>query len=287
MMAFCHQPARTAHRRPAVLPALLIVLSLQAAVSASVALDLPRKTTVMPEPTPILWTTGAGKWVGYWGRRERVFCPADGKLEGAWGTDVYTDDSSICTAAVHAGLLSVKQGGAVTIEMRPDVGQYSGTMRNGVRTGDWMEPWTGAYVFVRNRTAAEPAIAAGSHMQADSWSGQAGRIVTFACSPNFELHTVYGTDVYTDDSYVCSAAVHRGLITQKTGGMVSIQLLEGDRTFTASSRNGVTSLPQESWAGQSYIFVATPPGTPPPPNPDTPYDRAPVGGGHPDSGAQL
>ena len=113
-------------------------------------------------PVAVTWTTGGGRWVGYWGRRESVLCPGGGHIEGVWGTDIYTDDSSICTAAVHAGLLTTKDGGTVTIEMRPDAGQYGGSVRNGVRTGDWMEPWTGAYVFVRNRQTAEPAIAATS-----------------------------------------------------------------------------------------------------------------------------
>jgi hypothetical protein len=283
-----HQPKRSAG--PAWALALAALLSLHEGqdVAAFVAPELSQETSAAPEPALIAWTTGAGKWVGYWGRRETVRCPAGGTLEGAWGTDVYTDDSSICTAAVHAGLIAAKAGGVVTIEMRPDVGQYSGSARNGVRTGDWMEPWTGAYVFVRNHTTVAPAIAAGSLMQAASWPGQAGRILTFACGPNFELHTVYGTDVYTDDSYICSAAVHRGLITQKNGGMVTIKLLQGETTFVASSRHGVTSLSQESWQGQSYAFVATPPDTPAPPTPDTPFDRAPAGGDRPpDSGAQL
>ncbi len=170
----------------------------------------------------------------------------------------------------------MKDGGKVTIEMRPDVGQYGGSVRNGVRTGDWMEPWTGAYVFVRNHATVEPAIAATGLLQADSWSGQTGRVLTFACEPQFELHTVYGTDVYTDDSYICSAAVHRGLITQKTGGLVTIQLLNGRHSFAASSRNGVTSLALDAWKGHSYTFVATPPDTPPPPTADTPFERAPA-----------
>lgn len=237
---------------------------------------LPHEVSVRTSPLPISWTTGTGKWVGFWGRRETVLCPAGGKLEGAWGTDIYTDDSSICTAAVHAGLISAKDGGSVTIEMRPDAGQYAGSTRNGVRTGDWMEPWTGAYVFVRNAAGAEPAIAADGHMQADSWRGQTGRVISFACRPRFELHTVYGTDVYTDDSYVCSAAVHRGLIMQQQGGIVTIKLLEGHQSFQASSRHGVTSLGLDGWHSQSFMFVATPPDTPFPPTTDTPFDRAPV-----------
>ena len=233
-------------------------------------------------PIPITWTTGTGKWVGYWGRRETVLCPAGGQLEGAWGTDIYTDDSSICTAAVHAGLISIQEGGQATIEMRPDYGQYAGSARNGVQTGDWMEPWTGAYVFVKHHSSIEPAIAATSLMQADSWTGQAGRVLTFACGPHIELHTVFGTDVYTDDSYICSAAVHRGVITQQSGGLATIQLLNGHMEFAASTRNGVTSLAQASWKGHSYMFVATPSDTPQPPTAAAPFDRAPAAAVTPD-----
>lgn len=236
---------------------------------------VPHEAGARTAPAPINWTTGTGKWVGFWGRRETVLCPAEGKLEGAWGTDIYTDDSSICTAAVHAGLITTREGGIVTVEMRPDAGQYTGSTRNGVRTGDWMEPWTGAYVFVRS-LGAEPAIEADEYMKADSWRGQTGRVLSFACRPRFELHTVFGTDVYTDDSYVCSAAVHRGLITQRQGGTVTIKLVEGQQSFEASSRNGVTSLALDGWHGQSYIFVATPPDTPAPPTTATPFERAPI-----------
>jgi hypothetical protein len=156
------------------------------------------------------------------------------------------------------------------IEMRPDPGRYAGSVRNGVRTGDWLEPWTGAYVFVRDPETVEPAITAGSHMQAVSWHGQVGRVLSFACEPYFQLHPVYGTDIYTDDSYICSAAVHRGLVTQRAGGTVTIKLLAGQTSFVASSRNGVASLALDDWKGQSYMFVATPPGTPPPPTAETP-----------------
>ncbi len=226
--------------------------------------------------------------MGYWGRRESVLCPGGGKPQGAWGTDVYTDDSSVCTAAVHAGLISVEDGGAVTIEMRPDVGQYGGSVRNGVRTGDWMEPWTGAYVFVRDHATIEPAIAATSLTQVDSWAAQAGRVLTLSCVPYVELHTVYGTDVYTDDSYVCSAAVHAGVISQRAGGLVTVKLESGVTSFLPSTRHGVTSQASEGWQGQSFRFVATPPGTPPPPTAETPFDRAPANMVPPlESGARL
>ena len=61
--------------------------------------------------------------------REELTCRC-GKTEGGadvWGTDVYTDDSSICTAAVHAGLIEADDGGEVTFELAPGRDEYTGS----------------------------------------------------------------------------------------------------------------------------------------------------------------
>lgn len=64
-----------------------------------------------------------------------------------WGTDVYTNDSSVCTAAVHAGLIDFEAGGVVVIEMRPGESSYIGTTANGVTTQSYGS-WGGSFVFV-------------------------------------------------------------------------------------------------------------------------------------------
>lgn len=43
-------------------------------------------------------------------------CPPNGALSASvWGTTIYTDDSSICTAAVHAGVITRERGGTVRV----------------------------------------------------------------------------------------------------------------------------------------------------------------------------
>jgi hypothetical protein len=88
------------------------------------------------------------------GQRFTFICPANGTLRSAWGTDVYTDDSSIATAAVHSGLITVSQGGTVTIEIRPGQASYTGSTRNGVTSGTYGS-WDGSYIFIR---AGSPTI---------------------------------------------------------------------------------------------------------------------------------
>jgi hypothetical protein len=140
-----------------------------------------------------------------------------------------------------------------------------------------MEPWNGAFVFIWGEAlhGPEPAIAANGTAQVDSWAGQVGRVLTFQCIGPLEMHSVFGTDTYTDDSSVCSAGVHAGLITQRSGGTVSVKLMQGVESFPGSTRNGVTSYPSDSWKGQSFSFVATPPDTPPAPTESTPYLKPP------------
>jgi hypothetical protein len=61
-----------------------------------------------------------------------------------WGTGVYTSDSPLATAAVHAGLLKAGQTGVVKVTIVPPLAAYMGSTQNGVTTSDY-GPWPGAY----------------------------------------------------------------------------------------------------------------------------------------------
>ncbi len=93
------------------------------------------------------WSASAEAHRGEDGRQFSYSCPPNGQAYTVWGTDVYTDDSSICNAAVHAGLFSRADGGRVTIEIRPGRASYSGSTRNGATTLDYGE-WGGSFVVV-------------------------------------------------------------------------------------------------------------------------------------------
>ncbi len=261
-----------AHRLP-VLAACVAVLSGLSWSSARGSIELPHDPGVTPPPIPVSWSTSTSKWQGQFGRRETLLCPANGTPRSAFGTDIYTDDSSVCTAAVHAGLITPRDGGAVTIEVRPDQSQYLGSERNGIQSGDWFDMWPASFIFLWGDAldSPAPAIQASSATQLDSWNGQAGRVLTFHCPARFELQPVSGTDVYTDDSAVCSAAVHAGVIKQAHGGMVTVKLQAEPSSFSASTRHGITSFAMDGWKGQSFTFVATPADTPPPPTATTPF----------------
>jgi hypothetical protein len=68
------------------------------------------------------------------GRRFTFNCRPPSKQAAVSGVDLYSWDSSICNAAVHAGAITLARGGMVTIEMRPGEEKYLGSVRNGITT---------------------------------------------------------------------------------------------------------------------------------------------------------
>jgi len=90
-----------------------------------------------PEGT-MTWFDSALDYRGQDGTLLDFTCPAlgDGDFGGIWGTEVYTDDSSICAAAVHTGVIGF-DGGTVTIEILPGRKAYQGTTQNGLTSNEW------------------------------------------------------------------------------------------------------------------------------------------------------
>jgi hypothetical protein len=76
-----------------------------------------------------------------------ITCEPEFELGSIWGTDVYTDDTDVCTAAAHAGAITRVSGGVVTIEIRPGLDHYEGSERNGIESGTFPE-WGGSFVIV-------------------------------------------------------------------------------------------------------------------------------------------
>jgi hypothetical protein len=74
-------------------------------------------------------------------------CPPGCARGSLWGTDVYTSDSKLCTAAAHAGRISLEEGGQIWVENLPGQQEYQGTERNGVSSGDWPS-WSRSYQFI-------------------------------------------------------------------------------------------------------------------------------------------
>lgn len=103
-------------------------------------LPAPFSRVVFPDPgTLTVWRGRNGQIASF---------AVTGSLNGTiWGTDIYTDDSSLAVAAVHAGLLLPGQTGIVTVVIRPGQNAYAGSPRNGAQSQNFGS-WNGSYSFL-------------------------------------------------------------------------------------------------------------------------------------------
>jgi hypothetical protein len=198
------------------------------------------------------WARTAGPSRGRIGELVEVDCDPDGEASAVWGTNVYTDDSSVCTAAVHQGLIDFSDGGAVTIQIEEGQDAYVGSEANGVTTSSYGS-WGGSFSF----PDAEPLEVTATidwSSSASAYADRGGSEFTVECEPDGVAGSVWGTGTYTDDSSVCTAAVHAGLITLADGGEVTFRLIPGEESYAGSSANGIDSSDYGSW-GASFELV--------------------------------
>lgn len=107
------------------------------AVSPTIAVTPTPETETTPTPSSedvvsITWKNTALDFKGRDDETRTFFCPVYGKESAIFGTDTYAANSSICTAAVHVGLIDFEDGGEVTIRFRPGLPHYLTTTRNGI-----------------------------------------------------------------------------------------------------------------------------------------------------------
>lgn len=220
--------------------------------------------------------------VGDAGAQHNVTCPA-GCNATVWGTGSYSDDSSVCTAAIHAGVLT-SAGGPVVITISAGQEAYPATTQNGVTSSQWAS-WNRSFIPGPSggtcantcatagdgecddggagsmyalcelgsdcgdcgpRAAGVVAQAVECSTNAQGLTGDPGTHHTVACPAGCGSATIWGTGAYSDDSSVCSAAIHAGVL-QAGGGTAVISIAPGQEAYPASTQNGVTSSQWGSW----------------------------------------
>jgi hypothetical protein len=206
--------------------------------------------------TPTSWQANATSLQGTEGKSFTLACSPGGTAHSVWGSDIYTSDSSICTAAVHSGLITYQQGGTVTIEVRPGRSIYGCSERNGVTTGCY-----GQYMqsFVFSSPQTESAVREAENETVVTWttsagmaSGENGKSWKFKCPANGSEGSVWGTDTYTQDSSICNAAVHAGKFSRESGGTVEIELRPGESSYQGSTRNTIKTNDYGAY-GRSFV----------------------------------
>jgi hypothetical protein len=166
-----------------------------------------------------------------------------------YGTGVYTDDSSLATAAVHAGVLPVGKKGMVKVTILKGKDSYRGSTQNGVTSRDWRS-FEGSYQVQPAERNFVYRIA-NSPVQRDPgtlarFTKDIGKTFLFEVTGS-TTGTVWGSGVYTTDSTLATAAVHAGVLRNGQKAVVKVSILEGKDAYPGTTKNGVTSQKWRKW----------------------------------------
>lgn len=167
-------------------------------------------------------------------------CASGGATGTVWGTNVYTADSNICIAAAHAGVIGAG-GGQITVTPAGRHESYPGSTQYGISSSSW-----GAYdssFTVSLATMATPACAT---MPAGA------DVYECSCPAGPYAGSAWGSGPYTNDSNICAAALHSGVLTA-AGGTVRVLAAPGLQSYRGSEWNGASTMDYGPWSG-SILF---------------------------------
>jgi LCCL domain len=203
------------------------------------------------------WSTSASDLASRLDQDFTFSCPSGGSVGTIWGTDLYTTGSSICTAAAHSGLINVRDGGQVTIRIRPGADFYNPSKRHNISSNRYGN-YGASFVFL---DANGQPLSSDKQIMIIEWSSSASDVETrldqefvFDCPRNGVISNVWGTNLYTSGSSICSAAVHQGIISNARGGRVTILIRPGASSYRGTLRNGVKSSSYGEYRS-SFSFV--------------------------------
>lgn len=264
---------RFQHRRQICALATTAIAGLIAGSVTVEAAESSRDSEEAERPIPeIRWDTGLSKFQfdaeKFVGQRLTVRCPPakpNQPIEDLYGTDNYPSESSICAAALHAGVIT-RDGGMVTIQLNPGLSEYVGSERNGITTGN-LPATARSFTFVTDATREENDRQRSDYIPRIDWNTSftrtgfayrnlVGQRFTFRApsAPHDKMmRIVYGTDHYDFSSKLCTAALHAGAITRE-GGVMTVQLDGRVERLIGSQRNGVATKSKQG-RDRSLSFV--------------------------------
>ena len=201
-------------------------------------------TAPLPDPGSLFSYSGA---IGTTHR----FAVVGATRGGIWGDGIYTSDSVLAVAAVHAGLLEPGQAGIVTVEIVSGLPSYGGSERHGITSlayGAWDVAYklTGVELVDGGLTLPDPGDLSG-------FRGQDGTVLKFEVTGSV-AGSVWGDGIYTDDSTLAVAAVHAGVLRPDETGIVTVEILPGQQSYAASDAHGVATGTYGTWQGSFRIL---------------------------------
>lgn len=202
--------------------------------------DLVTRITSLQAKCDVLGTDQ--RFSGPSGRKYRVHCPkgcSKSPLGNVFGTTYYTDDSSVCKAAVHSGVIKDDNGGDLILIIANGEESYQSSYQNGIQAAaHGPNPRSVTFKTAPQITRIDCYEIGGS----SRFSGPLGTKFTVFCEKGCSKkeNNVFGEQIYTDDSSICQSAIHAGLLTDK-GGEIQFILEQGRQLYGGSVKNGIKS----------------------------------------------
>lgn len=173
----------------------------------------------------------------------------------AWGTGIYSDDSDIGVAAVHAGVVKVGETKTVRMTILPGQNSYVGTIQNGIESYDYGE-WDGSFKFndaTQDATqTVETSIIDAKYLYLENYRGLGETVIEVRVTGTTDGNA-WGTGIYSDDSDIGVAAVHAGVLKVGETKVVKITVLPGQKSYVGTIQNSIESYDYGEWDG-SYKF---------------------------------
>lgn len=174
----------------------------------------------------------------------RYLCPAGCMASKAKliGTVYYESSSSICLAAIHYGVLD-DRGGLVDVTRNGQAPFFVRSEKNGLKSESKYKPSSSFIVFKVNvqdvdcyTTVAQlcPYKKPGTHCPRV-------RCPAHCEDEPAQWAPVTGTNIYTDTSSICRTAVHAGVLSAGSGGLMDLMPVDKKKVYVGSLRNGVQS----------------------------------------------
>lgn len=188
------------------------------------------------------------RFEGPTGKTFRLNCPkncAKHPEGNVFGSLIYSDDSSVCKAAIHAGFIKNEEGGEFLMEIANGLDKYESAFKNDIASAA-----RGAALRSISFKEASPLMRIGCEESAGSskFVGGTNAKFTVECAPDCSKASqkVFGLGPFTDDSSICQAAILAGVLTDK-GGEVAFMIAEGQSNYKGGVFNGVKSVSRENF----------------------------------------
>ncbi|CAF4179652.1 unnamed protein product, partial [Adineta steineri] len=178
---------------------------------------------------------------------DSLYLSVTGAMNGRiYGTNIYTDDSDLATAAIHAGVLHNGETKNITIKILSGRSSYAASVQNDISSLSY-GLWKRSYSFenITLPTNITPVDLA-------DYNGKIGDIICYLLRGTVDGY-IYGTNIYADFSNLASSAVHAGVLHIGETKNISIKILPGQSLYESSIQNGLSSLSYGHWT-RSFSF---------------------------------